>query len=438
MLTIVPMTSRFFDKIRSVLLGLSGRHIAALVLNQPVFLASVLVTGLLIGVRQLGVLETLELYAFDQLLRLRPDEGSDPRLLVVAVTEEDIQRYGRPLPDRTVNELLKQLESYQPRVIGLDIFRDIQIGKGRADLVQRLQQSDRTIVICGVHRSVANDPGIPPSPGVPQDRIGFADVVTDSGGIVRRHLLWLPPVSSEETTPAPQVQHPCKNYRTRLYSFSLQVALHYLKEEGIQPEFPPPGYLKLGSTVFKPIEKNTGGYQQADQWGDQVLLNYRSAQHSTKQVTLTEVLKGEVNPNWVKDRVVVIGYTAVSVQDNFYTPYSTKQQQTHKMPGAIVHAQMVSQILSTVLDARPLIWSWPEWGEVLWIWIWSLVGGSLTWRVRHSPLLGLAGGATLGTLFGICYGLSIQGGWMPLVPSALVLVATGGSVVAVAYRAVKS
>lgn len=99
------------------------------------------------------------------------------------------------------------------------------------------------------------------------------------------------------------------------------------------------------------------------------------------------------------------------------------------MPGVIVHAQMVSQILSAVLDRRPLLWVWPAWGEALWVYSWSVVGGLLAWRMRHPLRLGLAGVAALGVLAGVSFGLLTQGGWVPLVPSALALVVTSGSVV---------
>lgn len=435
------MTSKFWEKIRSVLPSFRHLHIAAFVITQPVLLSSLLVTGLLVGVRHFGVLEALELNAFDQLIRLRPDQGRDSRLLVVTVNDKDLQSYGTLLPDKTLNELLKKLEQYQPRVIGLDIFRDIPVGEGHADLVKRLQQSDRTVVIYGVPKS-PSDPGIPPPPGIPKDRIGFADFVEDIDKdigfaevprkVIRRHLLWLPP-TPQEATPAPHTRNPCKSFSTWLYSFSLQLAIHSLRKEGIPPVCTQ-GYLKLGSTLFKPIEKNTGGYHNADMWGEQVLLNYRSPQHVAESVTLAEVLKGKDISKQVKDRIVLIGYTAAGKKDYFDTPYSIGKQQTQTMAGVLIHSQMVSQILSTVLDNQPLLWYWPEWGEVLWIWIWSLVGGSLTWRLRRSPLLVLAGGggAMLGTLFGICYGLLfIYEGWVPLVPSALALIATGGSVVVV-------
>ena len=58
---------------------------------------------------------------------------------------------------------------------------------------------------------------------------------------------------------------------------------------------------------------------------------------------------------------------------------------------------MVSQVLSTVLDGRPLIWTWPIWLDFLWIAIWSVTGGLLVLLLRLSLQSGLIGLAIIGT-----------------------------------------
>jgi hypothetical protein len=81
---------------------------------QIVVLASLVVTALIMGVRQLGMLQSWELQAFDSLLRLRSDEKPDPRLLIVTVTEKDIQNQNikemRSLSDGALTQLLKKLQ----------------------------------------------------------------------------------------------------------------------------------------------------------------------------------------------------------------------------------------------------------------------------------------------------------------------------------------
>jgi CHASE2 domain-containing sensor protein len=65
-----------------------------------------------LGVRHLGGVEYLELKIFDQMIRLRADEGPDPRLVVVGITEEDIQQQQQwPISDRVFAELFAKFAS---------------------------------------------------------------------------------------------------------------------------------------------------------------------------------------------------------------------------------------------------------------------------------------------------------------------------------------
>ena len=404
-------------------------YTALLVSSASVVFTSAIATALIMGVRQVGWLQAQELWAFDQFIQWRRDEGPDPRLLIVAITEEDLHRQDTwPLPDSTLEQLLDKLEQHKPQAIGLDIYRDLPKAPGSREFSKRLHQSDRIITVCKVNDSSGN-PGVAPPPGVPENRVGFADLLVDSGGILRRSLLFMnpPPINKSNG----QNPHHCQKSGAALYSFSLQLALNYLEVEKIQPVLTPSQELKLGSTVFKRLQNNPGGYQNANFAGYQVLLNYRSRQHIAPQVTLTEVLTDKVDPNLIKNRIVLIGTTAESIGDSFYTPYSGGQQKDQEMMGVTIHAQAVSQILSAVLDHRPLFWYWSNWGETIWIGVWSLLGGILAWQIRHPLRFGLASGVALAGLLALCFGLFSQGAWMPLVPSAYTFILTAGSVVIV-------
>jgi class 3 adenylate cyclase len=94
-------------------------------------ISTLLAAGLMIGLQLLGMLQPLELKALDGLMRLRPPEPVDARILVVRITEADFQALGEyPLSDRTVLQLLKTLDTHQPSLIGLDLYRDIPQGRG--------------------------------------------------------------------------------------------------------------------------------------------------------------------------------------------------------------------------------------------------------------------------------------------------------------------
>ena len=98
------------------------------------------------------------------------------------------------------------------------------------------------------------------------------------------------------------------------------------------------------------------------------------------------------------------------------------------MPGVIIQAQMVSQILSAVLDKRPLLHLWSNWGELFWIWSWSMVASVLAWQLQRLLYLGLLVVTVLGALSWICFYLLLTGIWVPLIPAAIALVTTSGIV----------
>ncbi|MCZ0899200.1 CHASE2 domain-containing protein, partial [Microcoleus sp. HI-ES] len=179
--------SKISNHIRSAVAQLSQMYKPSLALAKSVLIASAAVTLSLMGARQLGILEPVELSAYDQMVRWRPDEQPDSRLLVVGITEADIQKLKQwPISDRTIAEILQKLDKMQPAVIGLDVLRDIPLGDGREELTKILQKSDRIIGVCLVTDGNPDNPGSPPAPGLPENRVGFADFGVDPGGILRR------------------------------------------------------------------------------------------------------------------------------------------------------------------------------------------------------------------------------------------------------------
>jgi CHASE2 domain-containing sensor protein len=69
-------------------------------------------------------------------------------------------------------------------------------------------------------------------------------------------------------------------------------------------------------------------------------------------------------------------------------------------------------------------------GLLAWCWRSLSVGEAAPKGLGESLLyLGLAGGATILVLYQVCLVILTQGGWMPLVPSALALFSTGSILV---------
>ncbi|WGV26506.1 CHASE2 domain-containing protein [Halotia branconii] len=397
---------------------------------MAVLLTSLLVTSLVTGVRYWGYLQASELHAFDHFIQMRSHfvtEQPDERILIITIDEADIQyqinkgmQMRWSLSDQALAQLLEKLNKYQPRSIGLDIYRDGTLDPKYPNLATRFQQDNRLFFVCKVATTDddGDTDGIPPPFGVSRERLSFSDFVADDENIARRQLLHLTP--------------PSKSLCTTEYAFSLQLALHYLDQEAKTSSVTKEGHLQIGDIVFEQLNEHTSGYQKVDASGYQVLLNYRSLRSAEKiaeQISLRDVLDEKIpieSVQLLKDRIVIIGLSApTNTNDYWKTPFSSNARPKQKqIPGVFVQAHMLSQILSAVLDRRPLLWWWSGWMEILWIWGWSLIGGITAWYYSKPLHLGLAVIVTLLTLFGLSFSIFILAGWIPFIPSVLGLLTT--------------
>ncbi|WP_246259721.1 CHASE2 domain-containing protein [Oxynema aestuarii] len=373
-----------------------------------VAIAALCTTSLLVGVRSLGALQRWELLVFDWMIRLRPDDPPDPRLLVVGITEDDLSRFGWPLSDRTLAQALNQLQQHDPAAIGLDLYRNLSQPPGYEELVAELNAPN----LIGIE----ND-NVDPPPTLPEARIGFNDLVSDPDGPIRRNLMTF------------EIEG-----KTR-YSFSLRLALHYLQLKGLAPEVSPTGAIVWGKAVFEPLTSTSGGYATIDAKGYQILLNYRAEDRAVETVTLSQVLDRQVPPEWIEDKIIAIGTIAPSIGDVHYTPYSSTSSHPF-MAGVVIHAQMLSQLLSAVIDGRPLFWFWSEGVEIAWILAWTVGGAAIAWWCRHPLLLVAVSAGGIGVLVLTTWGIFLAAGWIPFVTPVLGWAIAGSGVVA--YRAYQS
>jgi CHASE2 domain-containing sensor protein len=133
-------------------------------------LPGLVVVGCVVITRFTGAMQTLEWMSFDDFWRLHPDEPTDTRVVIVGINEEDIRAVGNyPIPDKDLARLLKKLQGYKPKVIGLDIFRDLSKNK---ELSQVLADSPNLI---GIEQLLGDTSKlkIKPPPELPTERIGF-------------------------------------------------------------------------------------------------------------------------------------------------------------------------------------------------------------------------------------------------------------------------
>lgn len=382
-------------------------------------LASTLVVATsIISLRYLGSFEKIELQTFDQMLVSRPEEKPDKKVIVVEVTEEYIQSVQRnnrglkSISDRKLAKLLNKLQKYQPSVIGIDIYRDFADPANKVELIQldaELSQNN-VIAVCKGKDSKYDPQGVKPPASVPIERLGFTDAIKDLDGVVRRQILMM----------SQEVSSPCQASA----SLAMQLAGHYLTNRNINFNVNE-DYAQFGSKIFKRLKRGrSGAYQQKTNLdGIQILINYSSAQ--AQSVTIQDVLNGKVNPELFKDKAIIIGVTANTLSDYWSTPYSDTQPNYQEIPGVFIQAQVVSQILNAVLEKRPTLWVLPYWGDILWIYGWSLTSSLIVWRLRQRDKIGISFASSV-ILYGVCtLCLFQQGLWLPFIPSAFGVVASG-------------
>lgn len=454
---------------------LANRKMATTAVGALVLFAmSVGNTAIVLGLKSLGKTQRLELMAYDRAISLRPDQPHDDRILVVGITENYINQTGKINPsDQDLTTVLENLSAYQPIAIGVDLYRNIP-QEGRDAYFPNAQQSAldpeafphwKTLletfrkphIISITTFASENNVAIPPPPDVPSEQIGFNDLLLDADDVIRRSLLmgW----GQNPDTGEDDIFH---------FSLPMTLATRYLKEppqsSGIDHPIEPqnseiyPTYLKLGDATFFPLTPDSGGYERNDAGGYQFMLNYHSrtismtsfadrppneessvdpkiceqerepadsssgdlalsAPSGIEGVSFLDVLHNRVPPEKIQCRIVLIGSTAATLKDFFATPYDNRDNQ--QFPGVFIHAQTTSQILDAALGRRSLIRVWPSWGENIWLFGWTLLGGVIAWRCRQIWFLNVATLLLFAALGFSFYGALLQNIWIPIAAPAL-------------------
>ena len=201
--------------------------------------------------------------------------------------------------------------------------------------------------------------------------------------------------------------------------------------------------MQFNGVVFRKLTSHSSGYQGLDAGGDQILLNYRyncfqgncSLKNVAEAIPLQNVLINGIPDEIIKKLddlpIILIGVTETKkfAPDVFHTPDG------EEIPGVFLQAQMLSQILSAVLDDRPLIGWWSIRSETLWVFGWAFLGTIsgflINNRNRKRLYLILAVSLAVGAQFILSLFIFVKVfKWIPLVPAVLVFLFT---VLPVAY-----
>jgi len=113
-----------------------------------------------------------------------------------------------------------------------------------------------------------------------------------------------------------------------------------------------------------------------------IMVNYRGPQKTFPHIPITDILREEIDDDMVKNKIILVGATAVGVYDMRVTPFGTTY------PGVEIHANIIDNILSQDFIRQP---AWARIYDLLAIIIAGLLPGLVLPRT----------GAIFGTLTGI-------------------------------------
>lgn len=340
-----------------------------------------------------------------------------PHIVIVTIDEQDIQSVGNwPIPDEALADLLTKIRDQKPKAIGMDLYRDLPVGKGYAQLESVFKTTPNLI---GVEK-IAGDRVAPPPVLKALGQVALADLVLDGDRRVRRALL----TADDE-----------KEANTTKPGLATQVALKYLESSHIELELVDESAkrYKLGQTYYQQLKNGEAGYTENDLGGFQILLNWSGDFQHFQKISMRDLRSGKVEPNVLKDKIVFIGSTGSSTNDFFGTPYSQGMfSSNHPTPGVIVHANITHQIIKGALQTSTTQYGFTPIMTYGWITAWTIISTLVSWAIttqiqrKKLPFYTLLI-VTLGSFLAIVigsYGSFLLGWFTPVTPTLSSLVAS--------------
>ena len=305
------------------------------------FVAAGLVSGVWLGVNQtMGVasgLDRIENLTLDWRFLLAGARPAPPGVVIVAIDDHTLnESEGHALSREMLARIVRAIADFHPRAVALDIaFPDSKGAKADAELADALRSTPSVVASIGIfgegelssgrsqsgESARSGDLAFAPKPSEvlwPVDAIrdatqtGLANVSTDSSGIPR----YVPMIFEIPDGVAP--------------SFALAAVSAAV---GADPVFGPDRIELAGRTV-----KTDLGYH--------LPIRYYGPADSIRRYSAAKLLRGDLDAESLRGRVVVVGMTAVGLGDTFATPFD------RVAPGAEIFATAISNLLTGDTLAR--------------------------------------------------------------------------------------
>jgi CHASE2 domain-containing sensor protein len=300
---------------------LSDRFFTALIL---MLIASVLAySGLLVRFDNLH-------YDLGRYLTFKPAPAD---IVIVAIDEASLKNIGRWPWSRNVHaDLVGKLKQEQARVIGLDIiFSEPELSNAKADLAlaQAIEKAGNVVLPVLFEEPYKGSPikqSLPlESFALHAAALGRVHVPLDADGIARGIYLW-------EGLGTASLQH-----------FS-QAVLQAAKEL--------PSNVNLFPTNVSPTKTSPTNSDSLISL-DERRVKFLGPPGHFRRISYINVLTGEFPAHFFKDRIVLVGATAVGMGDVLPTPVSAQMQ---PMPGVEFYANAIVAMRDSALIINAPIW----------------------------------------------------------------------------------
>ena len=310
-------------------------------------LITVIVTVAILNWSQ--VLQSVELYAYDFNFLIRPLEATDERVVIVEWDEKSVRSLKETIiSDHTLKILLEKIQQQKPRVIGLDLYRDLPVDSpqlsnqeniiARNSLQKFLATNNNLIGIEKVIRPTI----YPPSALKKGNRTAASDIPLDEDGVIRRTYIY--PQVSENGKAAG------KPY------IGIKLAYEYLKNEGWAAKKGENRSLLLFKDndviSLKPL-KSFIASPYYDKFSLNILVNWRKGKPSFERVKIDKVISNKVSSSLFTNKLVLIGNVSTATGDRHNLLLN--QYNYTQTNGLELVAQVASSVISAALDKRLLI-----------------------------------------------------------------------------------
>jgi adenylate cyclase len=295
------------------------------------------------------ILQPLELAIYDFNFLLRPIESTDERVVIVEWSESSIQSLKETIiSDHTLAVLLQKIREQQPRIIGLDIYRDISVSSPRLSDKQNIQANNSlkelfstTNNLIGIEKVI--EPIVnPPTILAQQDETAASDIPIDIDRVIRRSYVY------------PQLNE--QGISAGLPYLGMRLAYEYLARENFSATRVEKNSMKIfkdkTEIILKPLKSFIGAFVE-DKYSFNILINWRKGNPAFKSVSVLEVLNNQVPQDFFLDKIVLIGNVSTSTADRHSTPINYFNQSITY--GVYLVAQVTSSIVNAALEKRSLL-----------------------------------------------------------------------------------